>query len=210
LNLKHFIQGINGIIPGGISLNDYSMIVQTNHVTAKRILDELIEIGIGIKQGNSFHFNSGDRLKCALLALQKGAPIDQVSEQIDWKDFEGLVGEILESKGFGTMRNLILTKPKMEIDVVGVKFSLAILIDCKHWRRINTSSLESIVNKQVERTKNYVSQTKGSIAIPAIVTLYQEKVDFIKKVPIIPIQKFSSFVDEIYGNLDKIQTIKSY
>ena len=77
-------------------------------------------------------------------------------------------------------------------------------------KRSSISSLETVVKKQIERTKKYISQTKEVIAIPAIVTLYQEKVDFIKNVPIIPIQKFSSFIDEFYGNLDEIKTIKSY
>jgi hypothetical protein len=47
------------------------------------------------------------------------------------------------------------------------------------------------------------------MAIPVIVTLYEEKTSFINKVPIVPIQKFSSFVDEFYGNLDEVEIIKS-
>ena len=47
------------------------------------------------------------------------------------------------------------------------------------------------------------------MAIPVMVTLYEEKVSFINNVPIVPIQKFSSFVDEFYGNLEDIETIKS-
>ena len=34
-----------------------------------------------------------------------------------------------------------------------------------------------------------------------IVTLYQDKVDFIESVPIVPIFQFSSFIDEFYGNI---------
>ena len=208
MQLKPFILGLDGIIPGGISIRDYSMVAETDQATAKKILHELIKNGIGVKEGNSFNFDLNDRLKSALLVLEMGAAIDEVSAQLNWKDFEGLVGEILESKAFGTIRNLILKKPKMEIDVVGIKMGIAILIDCKHWKRTSTSALGRAVDKQIERTKRYISQTKESIAIPIIVTLFQEKVDFIKNVPIVPIQKFSSFLDEFYGNLDKIKTIK--
>ena len=207
--LKPYIQGLDGIIPGGISIKDFSTISKTDHTIAKKILDELIKNGIGSKDRDSFNFDSGDRLKSALLILEKGATIDEVSEHIDWKDFEGLVAEILESKGFGTIRNMFLTKPRMEIDVVGIKIGVAILIDCKHWKRTSTSAIQTAVKKQIERTKRYVSQTQGAMAIPAIVTLYEEKVSFINKVPIVPIQKFSSFVDEFYGNLDKVEIIKS-
>ena len=210
MNLRPFIKGLNGIIPGGISINEYAIVAETDQLTAKKILEELAKNGIGVKEGNSFSFNSSDRLKSALLILEKGGTMDEVSAQINWKDFEGLVAEILESHDFTTIRNLILKKPRMEIDVIGIKMGVTILIDCKHWKRSSVSSLETVVKKQIERTKKYISQTKGAIAIPAIVTLYQEKVDFIKNVPIIPIQKFSSFIDEFYGNLNEIKTIKSY
>ena len=97
----------------------------------------------------------------------------------------------------------------MEIDVVGIKIGVAILIDCKHWKRTSTSAIQTAVKKQIRRTKRYVSQTQGAMAIPVIVTLYEEKASFINRVPIVPIQKFSSFVDEFYGNLDEVEIIKS-
>jgi len=209
MHLKPYIQGLDGVIPGGISIKEFSMISKADQSTTKKILDELINNGIGTKNDDSFDFSSSDRLKYALLILEKGATINEVSEHIDWKDFEGLVAEILETKGFGTIRNMILTKPRIEIDVVGIKIGIAILIDCKHWKRTSTFAIQRAVEKQVMRTKRYVSQTQGAMAIPAIVTLYEEKVSFINKVPIIPIQKFSSFVDEFYGNLDEVEIIKS-
>jgi hypothetical protein len=61
----------------------------------------------------------------------------------------------------------------------------------------------------VERVKHYVSKTQGTVAVPAIVTLYQEEIRFIDKVPIIPILQFSSFVDEFFGNLEEIKTIET-
>jgi hypothetical protein len=45
------------------------------------------------------------------------------------------------------------------------------------------------------------------MAVPVIVTLYHDKIDFIDRVPIVPIFQFSSFVDEFYGNLDQMKTI---
>ena len=207
--LKPYVNGLDAIIPGGISVTDFSVIANTEQIISKRILYELVKNGIGSIDEDLFNFSSGDRLKSALLVLKKGANIDEVSEHIDWKDFEGLIAEILESKNFGTIKNMILTKPRMEIDVIGIKMGVAILIDCKHWKRTSTSAIQNAVKKQIVRTKKYVAKTQGAIAVPAIVTLYEEKVSFINKVPIIPIQKFSSFIDEFYGNLDEIEVIKS-
>jgi len=209
MHLKSFIKGINGIIPGGISIKDFSMVAETDQSSAKKILEELIKNNIGKKDDGMFNFSPGDRLKAALYALKEGVSIDEISEQIGWKDFEGLVAEILASKDFATIRNMILKKPRMEIDVVGIKMGIVLLIDCKHWKKSSSSALQNVVSKQVKRTKHYVAQTQGSIAVPVIVTLYQDRIDFINKVPIVPIFQFASFVDEFYGNLDDMKQVKA-
>ena len=52
-----------------------------------------------------------NKLKTALLAIKTGIPIEEASRSIDWKDFEGLVAEILESKNFEVVRNFRMKKP---------------------------------------------------------------------------------------------------
>ena len=202
------ITGLKGIIPGGVSAKDFSAVTKINETESKSILDEFIKNKIGTKQDNFYYFEEGDKLKIAISLLEKGLPIDEISIALDWKDFEGLTAEILSSKNFAVMKNMILTKPRMEIDVVGIRLGVAILIDCKHWKRYSMSSLSSVVKKQIERTRQYVAKTEGAIAVPVIVTLYQDKVDFIENVPIVPIFQFSSFVDEFYGNIDQMKTIE--
>ena len=149
-----------------------------------------------------------NKLKTALSDIKSGVPIEEASRDVDWKDFEGLVAEILESKNFEVARNFRMKKPTMEIDVVGIHLDTAVLIDCKHWKRMSNSALEEIVQKQVERVKHYVSITDEIMAAPVIVTLYQEGVKLINKVPIVPIMQFSSFIDEFYGNLEDIRIVK--
>ena len=89
-----------------------------------------------------------NKLKTALSAIKSGAPIEEASRDVDWKDFEGLVAEILESKSFEVIRNFRMRKPTMEIDVVGIHLGVAVLIDCKHWKRMTNSALEKIDLKQ--------------------------------------------------------------
>ena len=149
-----------------------------------------------------------NKLKTALSAIKSGAPIEDASRDVDWKDFEGLVAEILESKNFEVTRNFRMRKPTMEIDVVGIHLGVAVLIDCKHWKRMTNSALEKIVLRQIDRVKHYVASTNEVVAAPVIVTLYQEETKFVRKVPIVPIIQFSSFIDEFYGNLEEIRTIE--
>ncbi len=203
------IVGLQGIIPGGISVEDFSVVTKLNITDSETILDEFIKNNIGTKKDNSYYFEDGDKLNIAIALLEKGLPIDEISVALDWKDFEGLTGAILASKDFAVIKNMMLAKPRMEIDVIGIRLGIAILIDCKHWKRYSTSSLTTAVKKQIERTKHYVAKTPGAVSVPVIVTLYRDKVDFIENVPIVPIFQFSSFIDEFYGNIDQMKTIKT-
>ncbi len=204
---QNMLTGLNGIIPGGISVEDFTAIAKTNTVDSQKILDGYIKTGIGTKQENKYYFEDADKLKAAIELIKIGGPLDEISIMLNWKDFEGLVAEILYSKNFAIIKNLILTKPRMEIDVIGIRLGIAMLIDCKHWKRYNSSTLSSAVKKQIARTKHYILKTPGAMAVPVIVTLYHDKIDFIDRVPIVPIFQFSSFVDEFYGNLDQMKTI---
>lgn len=208
MNIQILVRGINGIIPGGLSVKDFAIVTKTDEDTAKKMIDNFLQNGIGRYEDRQIFFDENDKLKTCLLAIQLGAAIDEVSRSLEWRDFESLVAEILNSNDFETTRNLILTKPKMEIDVVGVKSGVAILIDCKHWKRTSRSAIKEAVRKQIERTKHYLTKEKIQAAIPAIVTLYQEEVRFVDKVPIIPIFQLGSFCEEFYGSLDELHTLE--
>ena len=205
---KLIIRGIRAIIPGGVSEHDFSVASQMDEFSAKELLQIFLQNGIGVLDENIVEFQNSDKIKASIFAIRNGATIEDVSEFLSWQNFEELVSRVLDENGFIVQKNLILTKPRMEIDVVGVKLGISILIDCKHWKRMTQSALNDIVNKQVERVKRYVEKTESTSAIPVIVTLHQEKVNFVNKVPIVPVMQLSSFLDEFYGNLDKMKTIE--
>lgn len=205
MNLQTLVKGIQGIIPGGLSIKDFSMATQTSEDLAREILDNFMQNGIGRYEDGQVHFEEGDKLKTSILAISMGAAIDEVSRLLKWQDFESLAAEILEKQEFETTKNVILTKPRMQIDVVGIKSNVAILVDCKHWKNMTQSALQSAVKKQIERTKRYLAKEDVRAAIPAIVTLYQHDLQFIDRVPIIPIHQLDSFCEEFYGNLEKLQ-----
>ncbi len=205
---KLIIRGIRAIIPGGVSEHDFSAASEMDEFSAKELLQIFLQNGIGVLDENIVEFQNSDRIKASIFAIRNGATIEDVSEFLSWQDFEELVSRILDENGFHIQKNLILTKPRMEIDVVGIKLGISILIDCKHWKRMTQSALNDIVEKQVERVKSYVQKTESTSAIPVIVTLHQENVDFVNQVPIVPIMELSSFLDEFYGNLDKMKTIE--
>ena len=208
MNPKLVTKGINGIIDGGVSIRDFSIICEFDEITAKELLYTLVKNGIGILNDDVVDFDvPNDRLQTALFAINLGADVEDVSEYLNWKDFESLTGLILEEKDFEVTKNLILTKPRMEIDVIGKKMDIALLIDCKHWKNMSKSALDEIVRKQVERVKHFVSIETMS-ALPVIVTLHQETIQFVGNVPIVPIMKLPSFLDEFIGNFEQLFTLK--
>ncbi len=202
------VSGLCAIIPGGISVEDYAIATSTDHVSAKSALLDLTDNQIGVQKDQSFEFNAGDRLRAAMLCLQRGAAVDDVAPNLSWKDFEGLVSEILDEAGFATIRNFMMKNPRREIDVIGIKMGVAMLIDCKHWKRATVSALSDAASKQKERTKQYVACTNGAIASPVIVTLHDDGIVFSGKVPIVPIHRFATFIEEFYGNLEKMDVIE--
>ena len=204
---KLIIKGIRGIISGGISELDFSTASELDDFSAKELLHIFVQNGIGEFDENVVKFQNSDKIHASVFAITNGASIEDVSEFLSWQDFEELVSRILDENGFQVQKNLMLTKPRMEIDVVGIKLGIAILIDCKHWKKMSKSALNDIVDKQIERVKNYVKKTESTSAVPVIVTLHQEKVNFVNRVPIVPIIQLSSFLDEFYGNLDKMKSI---
>ena len=208
MNPKLIVKGINGIIEGGVSVTDFSIASELDEISAKEMLYTLVQNGIGVWNDDLVNFNiPNDRIQTALFAIKLGADVESVSEYLTWQDFESITGLFLQEKDFDGTKNLILTKPRMEIDVVGTKMDIALLIDCKHWKTMSKSALDEIVKKQVERVKRYVADENMS-ALPVIVTLHQEEIQFIENVPIVPIMKLSSFLDEFVGNLDSLASIE--
>ena len=208
MNPKLVVKGLNGIIEGGVSVTDFSVICELDEINAKELLYTLVQNGIGTLNDDVVDFDiPHDRLQTALFAINLGADLEDVSEYLNWKDFESLTGIILEEKDFEVTKNLILTKPRMEIDVIGKKMDIALLIDCKHWKNMSKSALDEIVKKQIERVKRYVAD-EGITALPVIVTLHQEGTRLVENVPIVPIMKLPSFLDEFVGNLGSLKSIE--
>ena len=207
MNPKLAVKGINGIIEGGISVTDFAVVTELDEISAKELLYTLVQNGIGTWNDDLVDFDiPHDRLQTALFAITLGATIEDVSEYLTWRYFEAITGIILEENGFDVTKNLVLTKPRMEIDVIGKRMNLALLIDCKHWKNMSKSALDEIVKKQIERVKRYVAD-EDITALPVIVTLHQEGTQLVENVPIVPIMKLPSFLDEFVGNLGSLKSI---
>jgi hypothetical protein len=176
---------------------------------AERVLDFLSNNGIGTASGSKILFSKEDRLKIAILALRMGCHIEQISMQLNWKDFEALTSKILGLSGYKTTIHVFFSKPRMEIDVVGINSKFAIAVDCKHWKHGSLSILSLYAKKQVERTKILLEKRSIYSAIPVILTLHHNKVRFIEGIPVVPITEFKSFLNGLEDNLSDVYVLYS-
>jgi Restriction endonuclease len=200
----------------GITCHDATNIDEfmvNSAISSKSVANQVLHYmrlrGVGYISKGKIRFFPSDRLKTALMAMRIGCDIERASTSLTWKDFEALTVEILHRFGYTTQTNVRLTKPRCEIDVIGIHSTRAIVIDCKHWKRSNLSSVSSYAKKQLERTELLLEKQRNTItsAIPILVTLHYERVRFINKVPIIPINMLNSFLSEFDLNYPVIEVV---
>ncbi len=157
--------------------------------------------------------------------LRSGAKLEEVIEELSWKDFEEICAEILEVHGYCPVLRGFRFKHsgrRFEIDVVAVREWLIVCVDCKHWgiRPGRTSALKRAAEKHYERVKAFASCLSSSppaglkiaseeaILVPVVVTLFDVPVTLSPRgVAIVPVFKFNSFAEELIGFYDQIAHI---
>jgi queuine/archaeosine tRNA-ribosyltransferase len=191
-----------------VQYNDFRLKTGIESVSVfKQLLRFLGKNRIGIlldKNGKQvFLFSEMDRIRASLLALQLGCDIQECSKLLSWKDFEYLTCELLSLFEYKTSVNIVLSKPRAQLDVIGIKNDFAITIDCKHWRNNNKTTLTVYAEKQIRRTMLWLQREKKiTKALPMIITLNNSIFKFIKGVPVVPILTLKSFLKE-FDNSDE-------
>ena len=179
----------------------------------KELLNFLAQKKIGIlldKNGKqTLLFSEIDRIRASLLALQLGCDIQECSKLLSWKDFEYFTCELLSLFEYNTRVNIVLSKPRAQLDVIGIKNDFAITIDCKHWKYNNKTTLTVYAEKQIRRTMLWLQREKKiTKALPIIITLNDSFFKFIKGVPVVPILTLKSFLKEFDKNEESIILIR--
>jgi hypothetical protein len=142
---------------------------------------------------------------------QAAGDLEVYSSGLDWKEFEVLAERAFKSFGMRTKRNYVMTRPRMEIDLVAVKGSAAFAVDCKHWRRsVGRSKMVRVSQEQVRRCRQLLrKERKLDSVVPLVLTWRDESLYVLENgVPIVPIARLSSFLLEWEGHSDSILTIR--
>ena len=203
------LKAIPMINEGNLSFDEFALATGLGKKISHELIKFLVGNEIGTVNSDSVDFNQLDKMRAAMLAMRMGVDVEYLSKVLNWKDFEMLATNILDSSGYVAYHGFRLKKPRAEIDVVGIKDRMALLIDCKHWKRSSPSELRRFALMQIERAEAFVRAKEGQIrsAIPAILTLHTESITFVDDVPIVPVIKFRSFLNEMNGYLNEIKVV---
>lgn len=196
-------------MPNQLTLDKFQKLCEiTSKTTTMEVLDYLFNRGIGRLIDDSVVFSTKDKMHTILLAMNKGCDPEMLSKKIQWSDFELFTSQILKSLGYSFVRNVVFTNPRIQIDVVGFYYKIAILIDCKHWRNIHRFNVAKFIRNQIRRAEIFVDKRKDiESAIPIIVTLHEYGCDYSNSVPIVPISKFKEFLQNFPFYLDRLHLI---
>lgn len=177
--------------------------------TIQEIAKPLVEQKYTVTQNGNLINGVGAIIFLSIQALKNGASLEEVLKIVRWQDFENFVEMILSEHGYATYKNYRIKKPRIEIDILALKRSFGLLVDCKQWHKIlSPSNLNSIINKQIERAKivllNDKKMPKNIFLVPVIVTLFPSHQRYYEGVPIVVCDMLKSFIGEIDGRIDEV------
>jgi predicted transcriptional regulator len=208
-NPRTILKVLSHLKEGIFSIKDISESTGLPFGTIREIVDPLIEENCIKEKDGKLMGNEVATITLSFQAFIAGAALEEIFRIIRWQDFENFVSIILSEQGFNTFRNYRLKKPRLEIDVLALKKNFGLVIDCKQWQKVlSASNLNTIVSKQIERTKTLLSIDqrigKDIILVPAIVTLFPSRENFFENVPIIAANSLKSFASEIDGRTGEV------
>jgi len=167
--------------------------------------------------------NTEMRLRMAAVAVELGADIENMSNFLEWQEFEEIAAVALTRNDFFVKKNVRFKQnnKRWEIDVVGYKNPIVICIDCKHWRKsIHYSALRRMVESQVNRVNAFAASLPNPAIdidcakwynvnfVPTILSLLPGSFKFIDNVPIVPVLQLQDFLSQLPAHIGSLKHVK--
>lgn len=142
---------------------------------------------------------SPDEKLAGLALCSRGENVELVSRHLSWRDFEGFCTEVLRSKGYVVRENVVLRRPRAQVDVYAMSDSLSLAIDCKHWARVpGYLTLARLIEAQKARARRLrdTLDRAGPIA-PVIVLVADGGARFVDGGAVVPIYALGDFLSNV-------------
>lgn len=135
----------------------------------------------------------------AIVSCRTGADIGQVSALLDWTDFEHFCAALLRAWAYRVTENLVLSQPRIQIDILARSDSVALLVDCKHWTKgIGTSALARAAAAQTRRAsllRGKMSDVEPMIVV--ILILSNERPRYVRGTAVVPVHALRDFLTNL-------------
>ena len=141
----------------------------------------------------------GSQALLALALCRQGDRPEEVSAFLNWAEFESFCSRILAASGYSVKENVILKKPRAQIDLVAFGPSLVLSVDCKHWKKEHApSALKDVAAKQIKRSRHLRRTYKDAKPIvSAILSFSAYQGTFVDGVAIVPLRTLRGFLESI-------------
>ena len=225
MSQARFLRKLLQIDHDDVDLTELSNSTGLNSTEIMAYLQEYRELDLVHVTGDQISMSPYQKMQLAIYAMRHGLCIEDISEALDWREFEDIALTVLVHHGYSNVKHYRFKSQGRchEIDVLGFKEPLVLAIECKHWKRSWQNTVtKHIVDKQRERgvalshswqglSKQcyppMIRSHKHLTILPIILTLHNTPLKCYKNVPIIPIFYFQNFLTtELYTQLSHLQT----
>lgn len=143
----------------------------------------------------------------AILACRAGARPEELARALDWKEFEAFSADLLRARGYRVEQNVMLRRPRAQVDIVARLGGGALAVDCKHWRR---PAGAAFLAKQVEEQRRRARLLRSRLdetgpIVSVILTLSEGSVRFVGGGAVVPIRTLASFLEELPGLTELVE-----
>ncbi len=140
-----------------------------------------------------------DQALAAVALVRSGMTPEAIGGALTWREFEGFCANVLKACGYDVRTNIVVTKPRRQIDILAESRTLALSVDCKHWgKAFYGSTLERVASNQIERTQVLRAKKQMRVPVlPMILTLLDSPVRSAIGVPIVPIFTLRDFLNTV-------------
>jgi len=153
-----------------------------------------------------FHVADLEKIRRRVLM---GNSIEDAVGKFDWREFEGIVGDIFRQNDFRVRNNFrFKTSRRWEVDLVAVRGDIVFCVDCKRWSagRSKRWGIAKAARDQEKRASemgkffrsNFIARSMMGIPIgrfvPMMATLHEEEVLMEGATFVVPVKKLNSFI----------------
>jgi len=141
-----------------------------------------------------------ERVSAALSRVRRGRGAETVSKELTWAEFEDFCARAVASAGYTVQRNVLLRRPRRQLDLFAESPTMGLSIDCKHWKRsVGPATLERLALAQVERTRQYKTRLDATskAVLPMLLTMVENETRVVRGVPVVPVFALKDFLTHV-------------